>query len=72
MDAGKLSRTGMIGAVIAAVCCFTPVLVIALGAIGLSAVLGWLDFVLFPALFFFLALTAYGLLKRRRAADDRA
>ena len=72
MDARKLSRAGIIGTVVTAACCFTPVLVILLGAVGLSAVLGWLDFVLFPALFFFLALTAYAFFKRRREADDRA
>ncbi|MHA1113724.1 MAG: mercury resistance system transport protein MerF, partial [Alphaproteobacteria bacterium] len=43
-------RTGVIGTAIAAVCCFTPVLVISLGAVGLSAWLGWLDYVLFPAM----------------------
>lgn len=60
-------RTGIIGSAIAAVCCFTPVLVIILGAVGLSAWLGWLDSVLFPALAVFLGLTAYGLWRRRRA-----
>ena len=72
MDARKLSRAGMIGTVVTAACCFTPVLVILLGAVGLSAIVGWLDFVLFPALFFFLALTAYALMRRRKEASDRA
>ena len=35
----KILTTGMVGTVIAAVCCFTPALVILFGAIGLSAVL---------------------------------
>ncbi len=61
-------KTGIAGSVIAAICCFTPFLVIALGAVGLSAWLGWLDYVLLPMLAVFLALTAYGLWKRRRAA----
>ena len=34
------------GSVIAALCCFTPILVIGLGVVGLSAWLGWLDYVL--------------------------
>ncbi len=59
-------RTGIVGSVIAAVCCFTPVLVVLLGAVGLSAWLGWLDYVLFPALAIFLAMTAYGLYRWRR------
>jgi mercuric ion transport protein len=55
----KLLRTGIIGAVIAALCCFTPILVVAFGVLGVSAWLGWADYVLFPALAFFLGLTAY-------------
>ena len=34
----------------AAIFCFTPLLVVMLGAVGLSAVTGWLDYVLVPAL----------------------
>ncbi len=65
-------RTGIVGSVIAAVCCFTPVLVVLLGAVGLSAWLGLLDYVLFPALAFFLAMTAYGLYRWRRNAAEGA
>jgi len=61
-------KTGIIGSVIAAICCATPLLVIALGALGLSAWLGWVDYVLLPALVLFLAITAYGLWRRQRAA----
>ncbi|MDX1575905.1 MAG: mercury resistance system transport protein MerF [Kiloniellales bacterium] len=60
-------RTGIVGSVIAAVCCFTPILVLLLGAVGLSAWLGWLDYVLLPALGLFVALTLYALWKRRSA-----
>ena len=31
-------------------CCFTPALVLLLGAVGLSAWLGWLDYMLLPLL----------------------
>lgn len=61
-------RTGIIGTAIAAVCCFTPFLVITLGLVGLSAWLGWLDYVLFPALAVFAAITLYGLYLRRGKA----
>lgn len=64
----KLLATGVVGTVIAALCCFTPVLVVLLGAVGLSAVLGWLDFVLLPALAAFVGLTLYALATRRRRA----
>lgn len=62
-------RTGIVGTIIAALCCFTPVLVILFGVIGLSAVIGYLDFVLLPALVFFIGLTAYALYRRRRVRD---
>lgn len=63
---GKLLRTGIVGTVVAALCCFTPILVVLLGAIGLSAVLGWIDYVLLPALAFFIALTVYAVWRRQR------
>lgn len=62
-----LLRTGIIGTVIAALCCFTPILVILLGAVGLSAMVGWLDYVLFPALAVFIGITIYALVRRSRA-----
>jgi mercuric ion transport protein len=60
-------KTGIIGTVIAAICCFTPVLVILLSAVGLSAIIGWLDYVLLPALVIFLAMTGYALWKKSQA-----
>lgn len=61
-----LLRTGIAGTVIAALCCFTPVLAVLLGVVGLSAVTGYLDFVLFPALAFFLGLTIYAFWRKQR------
>lgn len=68
MKDGTILKTGIIGSVIVAICCFTPVLVIGLGVVGLSAWLGWIDYVLFPALALFVGITAYGMWRRRRAA----
>ena len=62
----RLLTTGIIGTVLAALCCFTPVLVVLFGLVGLSAVLGWLDYVLFPALAFFIGLTIYAVWRRQR------
>ncbi|MEC7291781.1 mercury resistance system transport protein MerF [Limimaricola soesokkakensis] len=62
----KLLTTGIVGTVVAALCCFTPILAILLGAVGLSAVLGWIDYVLLPALIFFIALTGYAVWRRQR------
>jgi len=70
----KLLCTGAASSVIAAICCFTPALVILLGAVGLSAWLAWLDYVLLPALVFFLGLTGYALVRmqRHKAAQSEA
>lgn len=62
----RLLQYGLIGTVFVALCCFTPVLVILLGAVGLSAVLGWLDLVLLPALAVFIGITFYALWLRQR------
>ena len=42
-------------------------LVILLGVVGLSALTGYLDFVLLPALAVFAGLTLYAFLKKRKA-----
>lgn len=68
MKDATILKTGIIGTVIAAICCATPVLVIAFGALGLSAWVSGLDYVLLPALAVFVGLTAYGLWRRNRAA----
>lgn len=69
MSNNTMLATGLIGTIITALCCFTPILVILFGVIGLSALIGWLDFVLFPALAFFIGLTAYALWRRQRHAS---
>jgi mercuric ion transport protein len=63
----KLLGVGLGGSALAALCCFTPALVLLLGALGLSAWLAWLDYVLLPALGLFLGIAAYALLRRRKA-----
>ena len=37
------------GTIIVALCCFTSILVVLLGALGLSAWVGYLDYLLLPA-----------------------
>lgn len=56
--------TGVIGTVVTALCCFTPILAILLGVVGVSFLVGWLDVVLLPALAIFVAITAYALIRR--------
>ena len=73
MPSRGLLRTGIIGAIVTAICCVTPVLVILFGALGVSAWLGWIDLLLFPLLAAFIALTVFALHKRSappRVADQ--
>lgn len=62
----KLLKTGVIGTVIAALCCFTPLLIGLFSVVGLSAVAGYLDYVLMPALAVFVLITIYALIRRAR------
>ncbi len=64
MNHRNLLRTGSLGTAIAAICCFTPALVVLLGFAGLSAFVGWLDYGLFPILFASMGLVAYALYLR--------
>jgi mercuric ion transport protein len=63
----KLIGASVVGTAVAALCCFTPVLVILFGVVGLSALVGYLDYVLLPALAFFIALTVYAVWRRQRS-----
>jgi mercuric ion transport protein len=68
MTNNALLATGLIGTIVVALCCFTPILVVLLGIVGLSALVGWLDVVLFPALAFFIGRTIYALWRRQKHA----
>jgi mercuric ion transport protein len=61
----KLVKLGVGGAIITAICCFTPVLVWILGAIGLVAIIAYLDYVLFPLLAVFFAMIVIGLVRKK-------
>ena len=64
----KLMTAGIVGTMVAAICCFTPALVVVLAAVGLSAWLGWLDFVLLPVLGICVAVVIYAALSKSRAS----
>jgi len=66
-----LLKTSIIGTALVALCCFTPVLVVLLAALGLSALTGYLDMVLLPALAIFIALTAYAFYRNSHANKDQ-
>ena len=57
----NLLKGGIIGSMVAAVCCFTPLLVIAFAGVGLSGLIGGLDYFLFPMLFTSLGVVAFAL-----------
>jgi mercuric ion transport protein len=52
MNDKSLLKVGVIGTIIAALCCFTPVLVVLFGVVGLSAV--------------FVLITIYAVIRRAR------
>ena len=60
----KVFAVGAVGALVTALCCFTPLLVWLLPAIGLSAWVAGLDGVLFPLLAVFLAVMLFGAVGR--------
>ena len=62
----RLLKLGIVGTVIIALCCFTPILVVLFGIVGLSALVGYLDYVLFPALAVFVLITIYAVIRRAR------
>jgi len=64
----QLFKVGIIGSVIAALCCFTPILVILFAALGISALVGYLDYVLFPLLGLFLIVVVVALVTKGSSA----
>ena len=66
MQPRSLLRVGVVGTVVAAICCFTPALVVLLGVVGLSAAVGWLDYVLLTTLAVFVGITLYAMMKARK------
>jgi mercuric ion transport protein len=63
-----LITTGVVGAVLAAVCCATPLLAILFGAVGLTAWLAKADYLMVPAPMLCVALIGPGLYRKRESA----
>jgi mercuric ion transport protein len=63
-----LITIGALGALLAAICCATALLVVFLGVVGLTAWVANADYVLIPALTLCLALIALGLYRSRVGA----
>ena len=58
------------GTVLIALCCFTPLLVILLGFIGLSSMTPYLDVVLLPALIIMVILTILSFRKWKQSRSE--
>ena len=61
----------MAGALLSMLCCFTPVLVIMLSAVGLTAFVAKLDYVLIPVFIASIALVIFALVRRRRSCPAK-
>jgi len=68
MNTAWLLKTGLIGSIIAALCCLTPVLAVLLGAVGLGWFVGYLDDVLVPVMAIFLGLVGYAVWRNAKKA----
>jgi mercuric ion transport protein len=67
--ATKCVKVGAWGSILAALCCFTPLLVVVLGVVGLGALSPYLDYFLLPALGLFLLLVIVGLWQKYRQTE---
>jgi mercuric ion transport protein len=68
----KLIGTGVAGALLSMLCCFTPMLVIVLSAVGLTAFVAKLDYVLIPIFVASIAVVIFALVRRRRTCPAKA
>ena len=66
----RLITTGIVGSLLAVICCLTPALVVLLSALGLAALIGYLDYVLLPALAICVGLIVYGWWMNAKCADQ--
>ena len=67
MNDRSLITTGVIGTVLAAICCATPLLAVVLGSIGLAGWLANADYIVMPVLVLGAALVGLGLHRRHNA-----
>jgi mercuric ion transport protein len=58
--------TALAGTVLVALCCFTPILVITLGAVGLAVLNPYLDYVLLPGLVLMIIVTVISYIRWKK------
>ena len=66
MDDRKLMATGVLGTVVAVLCCLAPLLLTSLGVAGISAVLGDLEYLLISVAILLIGIPIYAVLKQRK------
>ena len=66
MPRNRMLVTGIVGFLVSMLGCVTPALVTVLAVLGFSGSMGWLDFVLLPAMAVFAGLTVYATICHRR------
>jgi mercuric ion transport protein len=66
MPRSRLLAAGVVGFVVSMLGCVTPGLVLLLAALGISGSMGWLDYILLPAMAIFAVLIVYAMVSRRR------
>jgi mercuric ion transport protein len=62
----KTFIVSLAGTIIVGICCFTPLLVVVFGVIGLSIIIPYLDFLLFPALGLLIIITIVSLMRWKK------
>ena len=67
MNDRSLIATGAVGAVLAAICCATPLLAVVLASVGLAAWVAKADYIVLSVLLLGIALVGLGLYRRHVA-----
>ena len=67
----KLIGVGAAGAVLSMLCCVTPLLAVLLAALGLTAFVAKLDYVLVPVFVASVALIIFALVRRRQSCATK-
>ena len=67
LERKTLLKIGVAGSVTTAPCCLTPLLLFLFGAVGLAALVGFLEYVLLAALVVVIGLTVYAFLQQCKA-----
>ncbi len=66
----KTFIVSLAGTIIVAICCFTPLLVVVMGVIGLSIIVPYLDYLLLPALGLFIIITIVAFMKWKKSSNE--